>query len=272
MPELIIDESTPDAVVFPDTAIHARGAVPRDYSIDPIEMFEQPDKIPLIQRTDWQAIIQERKEKQSSLRDIWKREAYKLDIPVSSMHLDQNGDGHCWAYSVGHTEMMVRARDNQPYVRLNPHFVATYLKRFNGGWCGASAEVARNVGIVPEGTGSDEWPLHSNNQSLLTQKRIDAASKYKISEDWVDLTRPVWGQNLSYDQVITCLLMNIPCALDFNWWAHSVCGCDVDWVNGGAVPVILNSWKGWGDGGFATLEGSRAIPDGAVATRAVLVG
>lgn len=268
--QFTIDDSTPDSVVFPDPSIHARGAVPRDYSVQPAEMFEPPDKIPLIPRSEWQGMIQERKEKKSGLIDNWRREAAKLGVSVRSLHLDQNGDGHCWAYSVGHTIMMVRCRDNQEYKRLNPHFVATYLKRFNGGWCGISAQVAREIGYLEQGNSPEQWPLHSNNTGLLNETRLKAAGKYKIVEDWVDLTRPVWGQNLTYDQVITCLLMNIPCALDYNWWAHSVCGCDVDWIGGNAVPVILNSWNGWGDDGFARIEGQRAIPDGAVATRAVI--
>jgi hypothetical protein len=268
---LIINDSTPNDIVFPDPSLHARGGIPRDYSVQPLEMFDAPSSIPLIPRSEWQGIIEERKQKQSSLRDIWKRQAQKMGVSTRSLHLDQNGDGHCWAYSIGHTEMMVRARDNQEYVRLNPHFVATYLKRFNGGWCGLSAQVAREVGYLEQGNGPDQWPLHSNNTSLLNETRKQAAAKYKITEDWVDLTRPAWGQNLTYDQLITCLLMNIPCAVDFNWWSHSVCACDVEWRSGNALPVILNSWAGWGDDGFAVLEGNRAVPDGAVATRAVIM-
>lgn len=264
----VINDSTNNDVIFPDPQLHARGAVPRDYNVQPIEMFEAPDKIPLISRSEWQGMIQERKEKQSGLRDIWRRQAQKLGVSVASLHLDQNGQPYCWAYSIAQTIMMVRCRDNQPYERLSAHGVACQIKNFQdqGGWCGLSAQFAREKGYPTVKT----WAEKSMSRSNLTEEMKLESLQYRITEDWVDLTRPVWGQNLTYDQVITCLLMNIPCAVDFNWWSHSVCACDVVWLSGNAVPVILNSWYEWGEDGFAEIEGQRAVPDGAVGTRAVI--
>lgn len=260
----VINDSTRDHIHSPRTK--AKGYVERDYREHPQEMFAPPSEIPLIPRSDWQAIIEEKKEQKSSLEDLW-RDQYRSN--VSNAHLDQNGQGYCWAYSVVHSIMVARVRDRQAPKRLSAHAVACKIKGFRdqGGWCGLSAQFIRRNGCPTVET----WKEKSMSREYDNPETWEEAAQYQITEDYVDLTRDVWGQNLTYDQVITCLLMNIPCALDFNWWGHSVCGVSVDWVDGQAVPVILNSWRGWGEDGFARLQGQRAIPNGAVATRGVTI-
>lgn len=259
----IIDDSTKSHIHSPRTK--AKGYVERDYNQYPEEMFAPPEEIPLIPRSDWQAIIEEQEEQESSLEHIWRR-TYKNE--VRRAHLDQNGQGYCWAYSTAHTIMFARIRDNQEPKRLSAHAVACKIKGFKdeGGWCGLSAEYARKNGYPTVET----WKEKSISRQYDNPATWKEAEKYKVTEDYVDLTRPVWGQNLTYDQVITCLLMNIPCALDFNWWAHSVCGVRAVWLDGQAWPKIMNSWAGWGEDGFGVLQGNRAVPNGAVATRAVI--
>jgi len=260
----IINDSTKSHVHSPRSC--AKGYVERDYDQYPLEMYAPPTEIPLIPRSEWQGIIQERKERGMGLRAIWER---RYGSNVGSAHLDQNGQGYCWSYSVAHTVMFARVRDNQEPKRLSAHAVACKIKNFKdeGGWCGLSAQFYRENGCPTV----DTWKEKSMSKQNDNPATWEEASQYRITEDYVDLTRPVWGQNLTFDQVITCLLMNIPCALDFNWWGHSVCGCDVDWVDGEATPEILNSWRDWGDNGFAKLQGSRAKPNGAVATRGIVV-
>lgn len=252
---MIINDSTSNDILFPPEC--ARGYVERDYSLYPQEMFSAPSEIPLIPRSDWQGIIEEQEEQQSSLEHIWRKKGLK--------HLDQNGQGFCWAYSCGHALMMCLARDNQPVPRLSPHAVACKIKNFRdeGGWCGLSAQFVKENGMPTVET----WAEKSMSRQYDNQRTWDEAKKYRIVEDYVDLTRPVWGRNLTYDQVISCLLQNIPIQLDFNWWGHSVCGVRAVWLDGAAVPRILNSWANWGKQGFADLQGKRGIPDGAVATR-----
>lgn len=124
----------------------------------------------------------------------------------------------------------------------------------------------RASGVVPE----SHWPAKSMSRSLDTAANWQEASKYRITEDFVDLTRAVYDQNLTWNQVVSCLLQNIPCAVDFNWWGHSVCAVDVDVLEGEVVLDIDNSWTpSWGDNGTGYLRGSRKIPDGAVATRVI---
>lgn len=270
----LIDDSTPPDDLFDvqdgEGNVYGRGYVERDYSLYPEEMFAPPSEMKLIPRSEWAARISEQEEKQSSLEHIY------LGAPGGQPRfpcLDQNGHGYCWAYSTGHTVMISRLRDNQPLVRLNPHSVAAIIKRGvdEGGWCGLSAEFGRRVGYAEEGNGPGQWPLHSRNLANDTPALRASMAKYRITEDWVDLTRPVYYQNLAFDQVATALLGNQPCAVDFNWWGHSVCALRLVQVEAGSFGLlILNSWKNWGRHGLAVLQGDRAIPNGAICTRTVV--
>ncbi len=261
--DLVIDDDVDLDLIFPNEKIRARGMEPRDFSKYPQEMFSPPTEIPLIPESEWGGLIDEQESKQSSLEHIWR------DKGVD--HLDQNGQGFCWCYSTAHTIMMVRARDNQETVRLSPHAVACKIKGFKdeGGWCGLSAEFARKTGYPTVKT----WKEKSMSRAYDKPETWEEAAKYRISEDWVDLgVSHYYYQNLTFNQVATCLLMNMPCALDFNWWGHSVCGVRLVKVEKGSYGVrILNSWAGWGDKGFATLRGDKMYPNSALSTRAVMV-
>lgn len=241
----------------------ASGLVPRDYGEFPEEMFAGPETIQTIPESEWDARYDEQEATESSLEHIFLRGGQPAFV-----NLDQNGDGDCWAYSTGHAMMLSALRDNRLNFRLNPHFIATYLKRFNGGWCGASAKVASEVGCCEEGTGPDDWPLHSHNTRLLTPERLEAAARHRVTEDWRDLTKQVWSQNLTRAHLATCGFNNIPAPSDFNEMSHSM--CQVRWVRierGSWAPLILNSWKGWGRHGLGVLRNMDA--DGAVAIRTV---
>lgn len=258
--DIIIDDSTPAGVTHDPQ--FSRGAVPRDFSVDPPAMFADPSGIQVIPRSEWDARIDEQEAQQSSLEHVYLRAGWP--------NLDQNGQGFCWAYSVGHTLMVARARDNQPYVRLSPHGVACKIKGFRdeGGWCGLSAKFARETGYPSEGV----WPQQSMSRSNDNAATWADAAKHKITEDWVDLARPVYDQNLTFDQVATQLLLNNPCAVDFNWWSHSVCAVRLVRVEAGSYGLlILNSWLNWGRRGLAVLSGSKCLPDGAVCTRSATV-
>jgi hypothetical protein len=261
----VIDDGTPNDVPFDPQ--YSRGAVPRDYNVQPVEMLAQPSEMALIPRSEWDARIDEQEAQKSSLEHIYLSGS---GGGPRFINLDQNGNGYCWAYSTGHTMMLARLRDNAPLVRLNPHSVAAIIKggRDEGGWCGLSAQFLGDVGIAPEGDGPGEWPLHSRNLSRDTPSLRAEMAKYKSGETWIDLAVQAWQRNLTVDQVATCLLGNQPCAVDFNWWGHSVCA--VRWVRveaGSYGLLILNSWLNWGRYGLSVLRGSKMIPDGAVCIR-----
>ncbi len=260
----ILDSSGGFGDSFAPPPGQAMGMVPRDYNEFPKEMFAPPSQLKVLDKSEWDAAYDDQEKYMSSLEHKYLSGPNGTPVFVN---LDQNGDGHCWAYSTGHAMMLKTLLQGRTPKRLNPHATATLLKRFNGGWCGISAKFGREVGYAEEGTGSGQWPLHSNDARYDTPELRAAMGKNKVEEDWYDVTREVWSQSMNTAQLATCGLRNIPCPSDFNWWGHSV--CQVRWVRieaGSWGPLILNSWKGWGRYGLAVLRGSQAIANGAVAT------
>lgn len=231
-------------------------------SVDPsiYGMMAPPSEIKLIPRSEWSERIKEKERTKSNLSDLLRR----AGIPST----DQNGHGYCWAYSTVGCVQTIRAFNNQPHIPLNPHSVASIIKRGadQGGWCGLSCRFLMEHGVAPMGSGEGEWPEHSRDYKRLEPKCRERMSQFLVTEGWIDLRRNDYDQQMTFDQVASCLLSNIPCALDFNWWGHSVMGCDLVEVESGDFGIrIRNSWKdSWGDKGFSVLRGSRAKPNGAV--------
>lgn len=243
------------------------GLIPRDYSVDPPSMFEQPTGMKLIHPSDYDAYYDEQEEQQSSLEHIY---LGAVNNGPMFINLDQNGDGYCWSYSTGQSMMLDRLKRRLPPVRLNPHGPAAIIKngRNEGGWCGQSAKFAREVGYPVEGTGIGQWPLHSRNIKYYTPECKAEMAKYKVTEEWTDLTKEVYDQNLTMQQVATCGFNNIAGPGDYNWWGHSV--ARVRWVRiekNSWGQLILNSWPNWGHHGLGVLRGSQAICNGALAIR-----
>jgi hypothetical protein len=247
---------------------YAYGYVPRDYEQYPEEMFASPSDMDLYDESEWDALYDAQEANESSLEHLFLRGGKPAFV-----NLDQNGNGYCWAYSTGHSIMMSMLADHRPLIRMNPHSTASIVKNGadQGGWCGLSAQSVREIGMCPEGTGEGQWPLHSRDyRRYYTEAAKAEMAKYKITEDYVDLTRQVYNQNLTTKQLATCLFNNLACPNDFNHWGHSV--CSIRWVRverGSWGNLILNSWKGWGRFGLAVLRGTKAIPNGAVCTRNV---
>jgi hypothetical protein len=93
-------------------------------------------------------------------------------------------------------------------------------------------------------------------------------AKYKIHEQWTDLTRAIYDRNLTRAQLATTGFNNLAGPGDYNWWGHSV--ARLRWVRverGSWGQLILNSWKGWGKHGLGVLIGSKAVCQGALAIR-----
>jgi hypothetical protein len=207
-------------------------------------------------------------------QDVYDGQVYCAAVPNHTLITRRDGttlvSSNCWAYSTGHAIMMDRLRRNLPLVRVNPHATAAIIKRGRdeGGWCGLSAKFGREHGYAIEGNASGQWPLHSRDLRFDTPALRASMAKYKIDEDWVDLSRQVYDQNLTRLQLATCLLNNIPCPTDFAWWGHSV--CSVRWVRieqGAWGLLIINSWKGWGRYGLGVLRGEKSLTMGALAIR-----
>jgi hypothetical protein len=263
---IISDDPKTIDLAFPQGLATVRGLVPRDYSRDPPEMFDPPSDMQIIDPSEWDARYEEQEAQQSSLEHLYLQGG---DNPVFPCLL-QGGDGYCWAYSIGHCIMFVRLASNAPLVRINPHATAAILMkgRNQGAWCGLSAKFGREYGYAVQGNGPGQWPLQSRSLKYDTPELRKAMLQNKILEDYADLTRDVYDQNLTTNQLATSLFNNIPCAIDQNSWGHSICA--IRWVRierGSYGPLILNSWPNWGRHGLAQLQGSKAIVDGAIAVR-----
>jgi len=246
---------------------HPAGAT---YGHDPSqvvrEMFAPPGEMELVPESEWDARFDEQEQRKSSLEHLYLRGG-----KPAFENLDQNGHGYCWAYSVCHAVMLCRLRDNMPLVRLNPHSVAAIIKggRDEGGWCGLSAKFVAEHGCAEEGGGPGQWPLHSRSLKHDTPECRARMALYKTGEEWRDLGRKEWDQQLSVRQLATCGFNCWPGAVDYDEWGHSI--AFVRWVRverGRWSPLILNSWAGWGRHGLAVISGNWSH-DGAIAVRTV---
>ncbi len=263
----IINDETSNDVLFP--AGFGRGFDPSQVvpgSFHP--MFgDAPGQLQVIPRSEWDARIAEQDALKSSL---WHLRQTMADGAIAPT-LDQNGQGYCWAYSTTRAVMYVRAVMGLPYVRLSAHAIGCKVKGFRdeGGWCGLSAKFHREQGCPSVAL----WPEKSMSRANDKPEVWANAAGHKLVEDWCDAGAAVYDQNLTFDQVATCLLVNIPVAVDFNFWSHSVCAIQLVRVEAGSYGIrIDNSWTDqWEDRGSSVLQGQKAIPDGAVALRAVAV-
>lgn len=261
--EMVIDDSTDNDLLFP--VGFGRGGEPRDYDESPEEMFSPVSELQLIPQSEWSARIKEKAAQQAQLSDVRNR----ADGGKPFVNLNQGPDGYCWAYSTGHAGMLVRAINNQPYVRLNPHGVAAIIKRGanEGGWCGLSAKFGEEVGYPSEAT----WPPLSRDYKKYDTPAMRAdANKHRLVEKWADLTRQIYDQRFTFEQLATCLLLGIPCPCDFYWWGHSVCAMDLVEVEPGDFGIrIINSWLNWGANGTAVIRGEKKYPNSCLALLAV---
>ena len=275
--ELVIDDSNylehvEQAAV--DGKLFAKGYVPRDYSLNPVGSYEgvAPFNIELIPRSEWSSRIKDLEQSGAMYADL--RKVGDNGNHVKS--LDQNGQGYCWAYSTANAITCCRIRDNQPYVRLSAHAVACKIKGFRdeGGWNPLSAEFAIKNGYPDVLV----WPEKSMQRQYDNAATWENAAKHKIVDGWMDLTPPVYDRNLTFDQLMTCLLLRIPCPVDFNWWSHSVCGCDPVEVDSSRPLSDINRWgiriwnswtDSWSQLGMGVLVGNKAVPNGATACKGV---
>lgn len=281
MPRIVIDDNNwqhyaGDVIVDGDRM--GRG-MDHDYNAEPspvgaVEGVE-PFDIPVIPREEWPERIADMIETRSRLSDIRERG----DAGQRIKSYDQNGQGYCWAYSTGSAITLARAVAYQPYKRLSCHAVAWKIKngRDEGGWNPLSVEFGMKHGYPTV----DLWPEKSMNGRYDRSETWDEAKGYRITEGWMALTPPVYDRNLTFDQLMTCLMLRIPCPVDLMWWRHSVCACDpLDFSPGQRGGLedqnrwgirIWNSWRdAWGEAGMGEIRGRKAIPDGATAIKVVI--
>lgn len=248
--DLIINDSTPAEIHSPHEC--GRGldlsGRPRGYAYGGVaEPF--PDTL-LIPQSEWQARIQEREERKTTL--------YAQITTAKLPAKDQQRLNYCWCFGPTQCVEIVRLLQNEPMVSLSPASVGGPITGFRnvGGYGPTALEFIVKNGICP----SSAWPDTALDSRYYTPANRKLASEYRVTEWW-----ELEPGNL--DQLVSCLLLGIPVAGGFDWWSHEVAMIDPVWRDGQVCVRIRNQWQGWGDDNFAVLQGPRMIPDDAVCPR-----
>lgn len=239
----------------------ATGAIPRDYSADPVEMRDSPDGMKLYAESEYDALYDAGEANEDSLEHLVLRAIERGEFE----HLDQNGFPDCWFHSTAHAVMVDCVKQNVPVPRLNAVAGATLMNRTGGGWCGLSMKYIRENGCPLAGTGPGEWPYQSRRGRDTPELR-QKMKLHRALEDWYDLGREVYDQVLSRKQLATCLFDNNPAPSDYDEYAHSMLSLRLVRIEKGSWGLLtLNSWKQFGYKGLCVL--AERWPDGSCALR-----
>lgn len=243
----IIDDSTNNDLLFPKS--RRRGLLldrPREGMAYEGAAEPFPSSL-LIPRSEWQARIEERKKRKITCRDRCKA----AGLPPK----DQGRTNYCWINAPTYCCEVMRVLQNQPLVILSPASAGAQIKGYRnvGGWGKEGVQWISEHGLVPV----EKWPANAISRQYATADNIAIAKNYRIDR-WIELD----PNNL--DHLISAVLRDHPVAIGLSWWSHEVSAVDADWVDGEGVVVIRNSWGQWGDDGYGTLRGRKALPDDAV--------
>jgi hypothetical protein len=213
--------------------------------------YAEPFNIPVIPRSEWPARIEEKDRTKTWIRDLCEQAGLGV--------LNQNGTSFCWINAPTHCMEIVRVVMGQPLVRLSPASVGCKIKNFRnqGGWGTEGLHYIAEHGTVPQSL----WPPNAISRQYDTAAANGERPKYRCLEWWELRDR-------NFDQVATCVLLNIPVAVGYNWWAHEVTAVGLKVSGGRFLLEIANSWgANWEDRGYGLLSESKGTPDDAIAPR-----
>lgn len=207
----------------------------------------------LVPRSEWQARIQERKERGWTLREKIQR----AKLPAKN----QGSTNFCWANAPTACVEVNRLLQNQPLVILSPASVACPINgyRNEGGWGLDALKRLVNTGAVPV----EHWPANAIDRRYGSEANWQIANNYRCIR-WCEL------EPGNIDQLISMLFRDIPIAVGFSWWGHEVYACDPEWRDGEICYWIRNSWGQWGTTGdpgfegYSIIQGSKMKADDAV--------
>lgn len=260
----LINDSTHMDVAVPviDGQRAATGCVPRDFTVQPTRAEMKAVNLEPFSKQEIIDRAKERKARGAGLRLL--RRAKKLPA------MNQYQWGYCWAHSPTMMLMLELLKANNPKELLSAFMVAATIKkgRNEGGWAALALDFLMKYGTCTQA----KWPQNDANPNRFNDPAVrEDAIRHLVTESWADMSEQAYDRNLTYMQVLSLLVTDTPVAADYHWWGHSVCLLDVDVIDNEPVPVGVNSWgEAWGDQGEFTLQGNRAIPNGAVSLRVSL--
>lgn len=231
------------------------GLIPRDFKSHPVGCFAYAPAFPddaLIPESEWPARLAQQKADRASLLDL--RTTY-YDTLKS---LNQNGYGLCWAFSSTKATMYIRATQHGVFERLSAYWVAGKVMNWRDqGYYGAAS-----LGqIVKAGVPLESLCPTYSSRNDTPECQADAATR-KVTEWWDGSD----DRDLARRQMVSSLLVGIPCVVDLNWLSHSMAAIHIESLN----PLTIYFDNSWGEGnnkGLYIAKGSQAIPDGLVIPR-----
>jgi len=246
--EIIVDENFRIDPLLDNT--FGRGLFLRDYSESPFASGPtKPFDLQIIDPSEWKDRIREKDEKKTRNSDLADQVGLKCK--------NQSNTNYCWINAPVYCYESARVQAGLPLVYFSPASVGGPIKNYRnvGGWGSQGLEYMVAHGVVPESL----WPANAISRQYYDET-LEVRAKHKVSE-FYDLEPRNW------EQLITCLLLNIPVAIGLNWWSHEVTAVDAVLMSNGDIGVrIRNSWgMEWGDDGYSVLVKSKANPDDAVA-------
>ncbi len=256
----LLHAAPPAGVVYnaPVPPQYKTGLIPRDRSLHPSGCFDFATKFPnelLLPESEWAPRLAQQQATKSSLLDL-RNDNYEV-----LKSYDQNGYGLCWAFSSTKAATYLRVLQGQTPIRLSAYYVAGKVKnwRDEGGWGSESLEFISKYG-APEASLCPQY-----KSSYATSDVESNAAKHKVTEWWDGAD----DRATTKKQLITCLLLGIPCVVDLNWMGHSMCCIAIESLNPLSV-VFDNSWGEQGDRGLYRAQGDKAIPDNITMPRVVM--
>jgi len=248
--ERIIDDSTDSIAAIPPGMSTGYRGMFRSAAI--ADGFSALPSTLMIDRSEWQARIQEMEERKSRVSDL----IIQARLPPK----DQANTNYCWIFAPTHGIEVARVIQGQRPVSLSPASAGAQIKGFRneGGWGDEGLQWIAEHGLVP----SEDWPDTAIDQQYATQQNKATALEYRATE-WDRL------QPRSVEQLVSALLNRKPVAIGLNWWAHEVLAVDAMWLDGDIAIRCRNSWGDRPDypNGFFVLRGRKMIPDDAVSCR-----
>lgn len=259
MAELLINEDTYRDHLGDGTYVEFGGhmrhlcATPRRTEFGCCRSAAAFSKADLIPRSEWDARIAKKDEDKSWLHDLISDKSRSYYVPVK----DQNGTNYCHGYGPVHAAEVARARQGHAYVDLSAESVAGPVT----GWWNRGHDPEDDFdwlcehGACPASYMDRRW---SRSPSRWQSGWETAALDFRVDE-WWDLTI----SGAMFEACVTAALLDISCAVGFDWWHHEISGCyRVRKVSGKYQILHRNNWgDDWGDDGFGWFEeGRKAIP------------